>query len=119
MPASAGIFFNVTSRGYTMDFPRLVYMNAAVHQAVNNEAEFKAAIAAGYYPSVPEALAKKLNPVPDTSVTVYKGRERHKAANQTEADALIAGDGWYTSQADALAALDAAAEAAKGEQKKK
>lgn len=90
-----------------MEYPRLVYMSAAIHQAVNNDTEYAAALKAGYYGSVPEALAKAHNAPPvaaDTSVTVYKGRERHKAADQAEADALIAGDGWYLTEADALAA---------------
>lgn len=84
-----------------MDFPRLVYMSAAVHQAVNNSTEYTAALKAGYYPSVPEAVAKKLNTPVDTSITLYKGREQQKVPDQSTADALITGDGWYLTAEDA------------------
>jgi hypothetical protein len=91
-----------------MEFPRLVYMSAAVHQSVNSPTEYAAALKAGYYGSVPEALAKAhaapVKPA-DASVMVYKGREKHKAADQAEADALIAGDGWFLTEADALRAV--------------
>jgi hypothetical protein len=89
-----------------MEFPRLVYMSAAIHIGVNNSSEYAAALKEGYYPSVPEALAKKMNAPVDTSITVYKGRESQKVADQATADALIAGDGWFLTEADALRAVE-------------
>ena len=44
-----------------MEFPRLVYKSASNHFLVNDEAEFNASIKDGWFPTVPEALAGKLN----------------------------------------------------------
>jgi hypothetical protein len=44
-----------------MEFPRLVYKSASNHFLVNDEAEFKASIKNGWFPTVPEALAGKLD----------------------------------------------------------
>lgn len=57
-----------------MKFPRLVYKSASNHLCVNDEAEYKAAISAGWFASVPEALAPKLPEkkaeVPEVQVSV-------------------------------------------------
>lgn len=39
-----------------MDFPRLVYKSAETHMLVSNEDEMNAALADGWFESVPEAL---------------------------------------------------------------
>lgn len=38
------------------EYPRLVYKDAQIHQLVNDDAEFDAAIADGWFDTVPEAL---------------------------------------------------------------
>ena len=48
-----------------MDFPRFVYLKGSTDgQLVHDEVEYGAAIKAGYFPSIPEALAGKLVEVP-------------------------------------------------------
>ncbi len=42
-----------------MEFPRLVYKSASQHVAVEDEADMQAALAAGWFATVPEALAGK------------------------------------------------------------
>lgn len=46
-----------------MEFPRLVYKGPAVHLLVESQEEFDAALAAGWFASVPESLSK-----PDTAL---------------------------------------------------
>lgn len=42
-----------------MKFPRLVYKSASIHLGVKSAEEFGAAIKAGWFASVPDALAPK------------------------------------------------------------
>ena len=43
-----------------MQFPRLVYKSASHHQLVESVADFDAAISSGFFATVPEALAGKV-----------------------------------------------------------
>jgi hypothetical protein len=104
-----------------MDFPRLVYMhNAATHMAVNNAVEHREALKAGWFDSVPEAIAGKSSaPVaPPAPVVVFKKTgakvEKQAVADQATADALIAGDGWHATEAAAIAATWPAPDAIPG-----
>jgi hypothetical protein len=45
-----------------MEFPRLVYKSASNHVVANDEQQFEQLIADGWFPTVPEAIAGKLNP---------------------------------------------------------
>lgn len=47
-----------------MEFPRLVYRSANNHKPVQNADEHAAALADGWYDSVPDAIAKKHTPPP-------------------------------------------------------
>lgn len=40
-----------------MEFPRLVYKGSAEHKLVENEAQFDAALAGGWFRTVPEAVS--------------------------------------------------------------
>lgn len=59
-----------------MKFPRLVYKSAAIYKGVNDADEFDSAIADGWFASVPEALA--------TKVEVVKEKEPEKEPEQKE-----------------------------------
>lgn len=103
-----------------MDFPRNVYKSAANCMSVPDEAARQAALKAGWFDSVPEALAGKANaPAPTAApVVVFKKTgakvDRYTAKDQAEADALIAGDGWHLSEAAAIAAAWPAPDAVPG-----
>jgi hypothetical protein len=78
--------------------------------SVPDEAARQAALKAGWFDSVPEAIAGKANaPAPAAApVVVFKKTgakvDRYTAKDQAEADALVAGDGWHLSEAAAIAA---------------
>ena len=46
-----------------MQFPRLVYKSASSHMLVDDSHDFDAAILAGWFETVPDAIAAKLTPV--------------------------------------------------------
>lgn len=47
-----------------MEFPRLVYKSAESYSVANDDDEHAALIAAGWFASVPEALAPRVAPIP-------------------------------------------------------
>lgn len=100
-----------------MEFPRLMYQGGAAKTlGVDNEAARQAALKAGWFDSVPEAIAGKANtPTPPPApVVIFKKLgakvEKYTAKDQAEADALITGDGWHLSEAAAIAAAWPAAD---------
>lgn len=103
-----------------MEFPRLVYLSASKTLGVNNEMERREALKAGWFDSVPEALAGKSNtPLPAAApVVIFKKAgtkvQEHTAKDQAEADALMAGDGWHATKAAAIAAAWPAADTVPG-----
>lgn len=101
-----------------MEFPRLMYQSGAAKTlGVDNDTARQAALKAGWFDSVPEAIAGKSNtPTPPPApVAVFKKTgtkvEKYYAKDQAEADALITGDGWHLSEAAAIAAAWPAADA--------
>lgn len=64
-----------------MDFPRLVYLSANKHTLVNDQAEFDAAIKAGWYATVPECPSGAADCPPTT--------EESESMNENETDADV------------------------------
>lgn len=62
-----------------MQFPRLVYKSASVHELADDEADFNAAIKSGWFASVPEAIAGKSDVIIDNNGPSREELE-HKAA---------------------------------------
>ncbi len=59
-----------------MEFPRLVYKSAHSHLLVEDQAQFDAAIAEGWFETVPEALAgKPVQKVVETTADAPPTRE--------------------------------------------
>ena len=75
-----------------MDFPRFVYLKGSTDgQLVHDEAEYSAAIKGGYFPSVPEALAGKIDaplekPSGSRAQGLHPPKEAQEPKNAQETD---------------------------------
>ena len=72
-----------------MEFPRLVYLSASQHTLVNDQDEFDAAIASGWFASVPECVSSTGTPcsLPDEEpATVKDDTEENADSEDLEED---------------------------------
>lgn len=68
-----------------MEFPRLVYLSAHHHTLVNDQEEFDAAIASGWFATVPECTTKTPTP-PEQEATTVNDESLENAENAENAD---------------------------------